>query len=234
MPYAGSSSSISTESPSTVTDGAVLGTVGTQLHGARESRVGTVPHQRGRMPVIRSTASSLARPDGDGAGDRLDVEHEARLAVRGRPTDPQPVPLADREAVGAAVADRAPRRRRSRRCRRRGWARGHRASRASQPALSPSATKQMSWLSGLSATSSPRCAASSRTAGLVESPSGNSECAQLLLVEHAEHVGLVLAVVDGPVHLDQPVVTGLAAARSGRSRPRRSRGPAPGRGRRRT
>ena len=47
----------------------------------------------------------------------------------------------------------------------------------SQPALSPSETKQMSWESGLSATSSPRAAASARTCGFAVSPSGKSECA---------------------------------------------------------
>ena len=47
----------------------------------------------------------------------------------------------------------------------------------SQPALSPSATKQMSWESGFSATSSPRRAASSRITDFGVSPSGNSEWA---------------------------------------------------------
>ena len=106
------------------------------------------------------------------------------------------------------MAARAPRRWRRRRCRRRGWGRGRRASRASQPALSPSATKQMSWLSGLSATSSPRRAASRADVGLGGVAEREQRVRELLLVEHAEHVGLVLAVVDGPVHLDQPVVAG--------------------------
>ena len=44
---------------------------------------------------------------------------------------------------------------------------------ASQPALSPFATKQMSWLSGLSATSRPRSAASWRTAGFAHEEDSN-------------------------------------------------------------
>ena len=47
----------------------------------------------------------------------------------------------------------------------------------SQPPVSPSLMKQMSWLSGFAATASPRAAASSRTCALGVSPSGNSECA---------------------------------------------------------
>ena len=129
---------------------------------------------------------------------------------RGRPSaagraDPQALALADREAVGAVVACRAPRRsrgRRSRRCPAPSFSR-------SQPAVSPSEMKQMSWLSGFCATCRPAAlglGAHRPTCG--ESPSGNSECAQLLLGEHAEHVGLVLARVDGAVHPDQPVVAG--------------------------
>ena len=104
----------------------------------------------------------------------------------------------------------------------------------SQPALSPSATKQMSWESGLSATSRPRDPASRRTARLVGVAQREEGVPQLLLVEHAEDVGLVLGVVGGAVHLDQPVGARCAAARSARSPPRRSPGRARGRGRRRT
>ena len=78
----------------------------------------------------------------------------------------------------------------------------------SQPALSPSATKQMSWLSGLSATSSPRRSASRADVGLGRVAEREQRVRELLLVEHAEHVGLVLAVVDRAVHLDQPVGAG--------------------------
>ena len=67
--------------------------------------------------------------------------------------------------------------------------------------------------------------ASARTSALAVSPSGNIECASCSWVEHAEHVGLVLAVVDGAVQLDQPVRAGARAGRSGRSPRRRS--PAP-------
>src|SRR4051794_10323545 len=45
----------------------------------------------------------LARPHGDGAGHRLDVQDEARLAVRGRRAEPQPLALADRERIGPVV-----------------------------------------------------------------------------------------------------------------------------------
>ena len=45
-------------------DGAVLGTVGAQLDGhlGPVQPVGTVPHQRGRMPLIRSTRSPSRGP----------------------------------------------------------------------------------------------------------------------------------------------------------------------------
>ncbi len=42
--------------------------------------------------------------------------------------------------------------------------------------MSPSGMKQMSWLSGLLATGSPRRSASARTSGLREPPSGNIAC----------------------------------------------------------
>ena len=47
----------------------------------------------------------------------------------------------------------------------------------SQPEVSPSEMKQMSWLSGFWATCRPRRSASARTSDFGESPSGNSECA---------------------------------------------------------
>ena len=62
----------------------------------------------------------------------------------------------------------------------------------------------MSWLSGFFATENPRAAASSRTCGLVESPSGKKAAGQLVGVEHPEHVRLVLRGVDGPVQLARP------------------------------
>ena len=65
-------------------DGAVLVAVRAQLHRAlqRRRRHGAAPARPDRRdPVDREL---LARADGDGAGDRLDVEHEARLAVRRR------------------------------------------------------------------------------------------------------------------------------------------------------
>ena len=46
---------------------------------------------------------------------------------------------------------------------------------ARKPLVSPSAMKQTSWLSGLSATASPRRAASARTWALGVSPSGKVE-----------------------------------------------------------
>ena len=75
----------------------------------------------------------------------------------------------------------------------------------SQPAVSPSEMKQMSWLSGLFATDRPRRSASSdlRLPGVAER---EERVRELLLGEHAEHVGLVLAHVDRAVHLDQAVV----------------------------
>ena len=94
---------------------------------------------------------------------------------------------------------------------------------ASQPPVSPSLMKQMSWLSGLSATASPRRDASSRITRLGGVAEREHRVRELVLGEHAEHVGLVLGHVLGAVHLDQPVRRRCAAARSDRLRPRRSR-----------
>ncbi len=56
--------------------------------------------------------------------------------------------------------------------------------------------KQMSWLSGFSATESPRSAASWRIAGLGGVTDRERGVAQLLSGQHAEHIGLVLVDVD--------------------------------------
>ena len=134
MPYAGSSSSTSTASPVDGDHGAVLGAVRAQLH----RDVGPLqPRGRGAAPARLDPGQPvhrqpLARTDGDGAGDRLDVEHEPRLAVRRGPAEPEPLALADREPVGAVVPAELLRRPR-RGSRRPGWARGRRASRAASP-----------------------------------------------------------------------------------------------------
>ena len=87
---------------------------------ARCTRVrpsGAAPHQRGLIAVSPSTAAR-SRADGDGARDRLDVEHVARLAVGRRRPDAQAPALADRVAPRPLVRaehlavggdDRAPR-----------------------------------------------------------------------------------------------------------------------------
>ncbi len=129
-------------------------------------------------------------------------------AVGGGAPEPQPLALADREAVGAVVAAEHLAGRRVDDRRRRGWAPGRRASRAASRRCR---RRRRSRCRGCPACRRPAARAArppARTSGLVESPSGNSEWAQLLLVEHAEHVGLVLAGVDRPVHLDQPVGSG--------------------------
>ena len=67
----------------------------------------------------------------------------------------------------------------------------------------------MSWLSGFCATWRPRrvgLLAHVRLAGVAER---EQRVRELLLGEHAEHVGLVLAHVHGAVHRDQPVLAGL-------------------------
>ena len=75
---------------------------------------------------------------------------------------------------------------------------------ASQPRVSPSGMKQMSWLSGLCATVSPRASASARTSAFDGvSPSGNRVCASCVGREHPEHVGLVLRVVARAVQLER-------------------------------
>ena len=49
---------------------------------------------------------------------------------------------------------------------------------ASQPRVSPSGMKQMSWLSGFAATDRPRASASARTSAFEGvAPSGNQACA---------------------------------------------------------
>ena len=172
----------------------------------------------------------LAGPDGHGAGDRLDVEDVARLAVGGGPADPQPLALADGEARTRRRGCRAPRRSRGRRSR---PAPAPSRSRR-KPAVSPSEMKQMSWLSGLSrdGEAAPRgLGADLRLAA--SRRAGTATCASCSLGEHAEHVGLVLGRVDRAVQLDGRPAR-RRAARSGRWRPRRSRAPRPGRARRRT
>ena len=110
IPWAGSSSSISTmpvgRTSSTCRDHddrPVGGAVGAQLHRPRVRRgSGAAPARPvGDDPV---DGQRVARADRDRAGDRLDVEHEARLAVRRGHAEPQPAALADGEAVGAVVA----------------------------------------------------------------------------------------------------------------------------------
>ena len=59
-------------------------------------------------------------------------------------------------------------------------------------AWSPSATKQISWLSGFSATGSPSARACSRTAALSRPPTGNIACGELRLRQREEEVRLVL------------------------------------------
>ena len=81
---------------------------------------------------------------------------------------------------------------------------------ARKPWVSPSAMKQMSWLSGFLATASPRRSASARISSLVVSvsPSGNMRVGELPLVQDAEDVRLVLGHVGGAVQLAGAVVVG--------------------------
>ena len=234
MPYAGSSSSISTLAVRRRRPRPGARRRARAAGRCPRRRSGTVPHQRGLIPVSRSTASRSRGPDGHRAGHRLDVEHEPRPAVRGGAPEPQSLALADRERVGAFVAaehlaaglvdDR----------RRRGWARGRRASRAASRRCR---RRRRSRCRGCPACRRPAARAPPpprAPSALVEPPSGNSECRELVLVEDAEHVGLVLAVVDGPVHLDQPVGAGAQPrVVAGRDRVE-ARAPAPGRAPRRT
>ena len=108
--------------------------------------------------------------DDDPVGRRVDLDDVAGLAVERRAVEAQPAALADREPVRPGVrADDRPRDRVD-----------ELPGPLPQPAVSharvsPSGMKQMSWLSGLRATAKPRRAASSRTCGLVESPSGKND-----------------------------------------------------------
>ena len=87
MPCAGSSSSTTTSSPVDRDDGAVLVAVRPQLDGAvqRLGRGGAAPARPDALDAV--DGQLLAGPDGHGAGDRLDVEHVARLAVVGGTAD---------------------------------------------------------------------------------------------------------------------------------------------------
>lgn len=76
----------------------------------------------------------------------------------------------------------------------------------SQPPVQPPTgvavgMKQMSWLSGFLATANPRSAASARTWVFVEVTEREERARQLVGVQHAEHVRLVLGCVDRPVQL---------------------------------
>ena len=84
--------------------------------------------------------------------------------------------------------------------------------------MSPSAMKQMSWLSGLSATARPRSSASRRTSALQRVAEREHRVAELARGQHAEHVGLVLGRVDRAVQRGRRIDAG----RSGRCTPRRS------------
>ena len=105
-----------------------------------------------------------ARADGDRVGARVGGEHVERLG-RG---EPDPLALADREAVVAAVAaehapaavDDLPR------------ALARAAVAGEERGAPVPARKQRSWESALEATGSSASAASARTSGLVSSPSG--------------------------------------------------------------
>src|SRR5699024_9461347 len=78
----------------------------------------------------------------------------------------------------------------------------------SQPALSPSETKQMSWLSGFCATCRPRRSASARTCSLGVTQRKYRMC-QLTLGQYAQNVRLVFAVIGGSMHLDETVGIGV-------------------------
>src|SRR5690606_24836677 len=82
---------------------AMLAAVGAQLHGARQVARRRVLAPQWSDPFDLVDGEALAGPDRDRPGDGLDVEHEARLAVRGRRAQPQTAALADRERVGAVV-----------------------------------------------------------------------------------------------------------------------------------
>ena len=174
----------------------------------------------------------LARADGHRAGDRLDVEDVARLAVVGGPADPQALALADGEPEGAVVAAEHLAARvvdESRRRQRAG------PQLLAQPAGGVAVGDEADVVAvGLVGDLQAAALGLVPDLGLRGVAEREQRVRELLLGEHAEHVGLVLAHVDGAVHLDQPVVAGDAAGRSGRWRPRRSRAPAPGRAPRRT
>src|SRR5204862_4378390 len=84
---------------------AVLGTMGTQLH--RDIR--TVEHNRHRTAPAGLDAGHpvdtelLAATDRDRAGDWLDVQDEARLAIGSGHAQAKALALPDREVVGPLV-----------------------------------------------------------------------------------------------------------------------------------
>ena len=65
--------------------------------------LGTGPHQRGRSPRMRSTASASRGPTTTRFGGRFDRQHEAGAAVGGGPVEVQAASLADGVRPGALV-----------------------------------------------------------------------------------------------------------------------------------
>jgi hypothetical protein len=123
--------------------------VGTDLGRARDLTLGRWAAPPRFQADHLVDVEHLSRTHSDRAPNRRDVQDIAGLAVRCRSPDPQPAALPDGERVSALVGadngtgvvdDLA----------------GSRAEvTAEEAAVLPSAMKQMSWLSGFSATASP-------------------------------------------------------------------------------
>src|SRR5487761_1587630 len=151
------------------------------------------PHRAGGGDL--ADVEQLARADGHGPGDRLDVQHVAGLAVGGRAADAQALALADGEAVRALVlADHA--------------AAGVHdlAGRLAEPAgqelpgvaVGDEAHVVAVRLVGDGQAAGGRLLPHPRLGGVAEREHG---AAELAAGEHGEHVGLVLARIDAaPQH----------------------------------
>ena len=167
------------------------------LDQARPAPGGRRPAQLGRRPTMLPHREVLLRSDRDRVVHRRDVEDVARLAVVGRDAEPQAAALADGEVVGAVVlADlAAAARRRSRR--------GAVPRRAVQEAGRVAVGDEADVVAvRLLRHREPASRGLGADLALQRVAEREVRTRQLGSGEDAEHVRLVLAVVDRAVQLD--------------------------------
>src|SRR6185437_13527417 len=175
-------------------DAAVHLAVGAQLDAAlyrRGRRRAAGPDRADRADL--ADAQGVGRADGHRVGHRLDRQHVAGLAVRSRAVQAQALALADGEAVDALVrADHRPVGVNDRT-----W-RG--AQLAGQEAAGIAVGDEAHVVAvGLVRDQQPAGVRLLPHLGLGRVAQREQRVRDLVLVEHREHVGLVLAGVDGPL-----------------------------------